>query len=1425
MLFVNKLKVLTLMACLVLVGQVFAEWDGESMTQATPQKIDNVDYYIIDSEEKLAWFANESNKNHTGAFSKNAKLMKDLDMGSHLWIPICAGAGGTGINKVTYCKYGGIFDGNGHTISNLKMVSSELEDIDSLYVQNVGFIGAFTGTLQGLTLENVIVLGQGNGGRYVQQSTSNNAYSKPVSIGTLVGWSSGTVQNCRAIGEIVTSGVGQSVGGLVGNSMGGSITGSISEVSVDASGVAYAGGIVGYTKNTVTISSCVYAGSGVHAEGSGEINGKTYVSQAGAVVGNAFEGSSVTLTDVYYDNTGVENVSGRNGKQVKGDVTGLSDLNNEEVVCILNGGTWDENELKCVNANSSDWSVGVSKLSFRGSDGYKITFDANGGEFPIGAKTSKGVALNAPISAEEITTPLPLGDEVAFAGWATSADASEPDEDLGTVTGPTTIYAVWKLINVYTITFDANQGTFPDGETTKEVRVVEGGKISEEGFAVPEKITIDNKTYFFTGWALTQKDLLPAEAIPDTVHLADLTVDEEKTIYAVWTAAQIVTVTFNPNGHGTTLIDYVNVDKGQPTNKPVDPTPNNGYSFLRWCETSTPCETEFNFGSPIQNNITLYASWNPLSYDITYNLNGVETTHNNPLKYTVESSFTFKEPALTEGKEFKGWFYDDNLSDPAKSISAGTTGDKTVYAKWSIASYKVTYRAGNNGTGEVLPVTTQYGESVVLEGKSYTREGYVQDGWSRTDGGSKAFDFGENYVVRANTELYPHWVLAYTITYLPGADEGISGEIEAGTKVIDVPFELSSETFTREGYTQDGWMTTEDGNAVEYALGATYTDNAALTLYPHWVAVYTITYAPGEDAGVTGEVAVGTKTEGEDATLSNIGFTREGYTQTGWKTENGSVTYDMGATYTTDASVTLYPIWEAEVYHVYYHNIEGATFETSNPETYTIEDIFPIALNSPSKTGFNFLGWFLSEDDAEPVDGIAAGSIGEANFYAKWSNPIEYTATYVLAGGSMEGNTSFTFTIVSGELPLATPTKDGYSFVGWLDNVTSDVETALPAGSFGNRTLMAQWSLLPIKVTASSGTFEYDGETHNATCSYEGTLPDGYSIEMEPSGSVQKVSDGIVPTSCTVVIKDESDNVVTDQFTKLTIVDGTISVVAKAVPYGAVTIYTDETGNRAVIDGEYTGEGVIEINDNIEVKEITFNREFATGSQVYSTIMFPFSIAKEKVIGGKFFGLKDVDENYKVSLTSKFGDVLEANTPYIVEATADRLTFDLKGDDKVVFNTTVKNAKKSSNGIWELLGTYEFRTWKADDYDIGRVYGFAAKTSDDPNSIGQFRMGRVGTIIKPMRAYLLYTPAKSKARALAKSLVMKASVLQAEAPDELNVVIDDDDGETTVIGKLNPATGEITIINNWYDMKGRRLNAKPTTRGIYYFNGKRVIVR
>lgn len=122
--------------------------------------------------------------------------------------------------------------------------------------------------------------------------------------------------------------------------------------------------------------------------------------------------------------------------------------------------------------------------------------------------------------------------------------------------------------------------------------------------------------------------------------------------------------------------------------------------------------------------------------------------------------------------------------------------------------------------------------------------------------------------------------------------------------------------FTRTGYTVTGWSTT-DGGAETHALGANYSTDANITLYPVWTAdTYTVTYKAGD--GATGSDQTATKTHDVDLTLANKAtgegwFTRANHEITGWSTNSdGSTTdYALGATYSTESALTLYPVWES----------------------------------------------------------------------------------------------------------------------------------------------------------------------------------------------------------------------------------------------------------------------------------------------------------------------------------------------------------------------------------------------------------------------------------------------------------------------------------------------------------------------------------
>jgi len=141
-----------------------------------------------------------------------------------------------------------------------------------------------------------------------------------------------------------------------------------------------------------------------------------------------------------------------------------------------------------------------------------------------------------------------------------------------------------------------------------------------------------------------------------------------------------------------------------------------------------------------------------------------------------------------------------------------------------------------------------------------------------------------------------------------------------------------------------------------------------------------------------------------------------------------------------------------------------------------------------------------------------------------------------------------------------------------------------------------------------------------------------------------------------------------------------------------------------------------------------------------------------------------------------------------------------------------------------------------------------SNTSSEVAKIGKFLRAGAGAYIDPMRGYLYNTQAEEQTstpqasrRLLAKSAnlstqtasisngsgfnSMEVDFVEREVEVDVETETVPEVEETTVISKVNPISGGIKAVNGWFDMRGRKLNAKPTTKGIYYFNGKQVIVR
>lgn len=117
-----------------------------------------------------------------------------------------------------------------------------------------------------------------------------------------------------------------------------------------------------------------------------------------------------------------------------------------------------------------------------------------------------------------------------------------------------------------------------------------------------------------------------------------------------------------------------------------------------------------------------------------------------------------------------------------------------------------------------------------------SRTGYTFRGWALSSSATTAtHQPGSTFSASPGTNtLYAVWsVITYTVTYYPGEDG--TGNSFSRQKTYNVALTLAGASFTRTGYTQTGWATS-DGGAQAYALSASYTANASVALYPVWTA-------------------------------------------------------------------------------------------------------------------------------------------------------------------------------------------------------------------------------------------------------------------------------------------------------------------------------------------------------------------------------------------------------------------------------------------------------------------------------------------------------------------------------------------------------------------------------------------------------------
>lgn len=139
-----------------------------------------------------------------------------------------------------------------------------------------------------------------------------------------------------------------------------------------------------------------------------------------------------------------------------------------------------------------------------------------------------------------------------------------------------------------------------------------------------------------------------------------------------------------------------------------------------------------------------------------------------PIVVNAKIEITVPGAAYTrEGYIQKGW----------STVKAGTrkhadlggtykvTGNKTLYPYWEVIEYTLTFAPGANGVGDAQTETIEYGKTAYFPVGAFTREGYIQIGWSTVDGGEKEYNLtGRTPKIANDTTFYPVWAKCdYTV--------------------------------------------------------------------------------------------------------------------------------------------------------------------------------------------------------------------------------------------------------------------------------------------------------------------------------------------------------------------------------------------------------------------------------------------------------------------------------------------------------------------------------------------------------------------------------------------------------------------------------------------------------------------------------------
>ncbi|MBO7295795.1 MAG: InlB B-repeat-containing protein, partial [Clostridia bacterium] len=409
----------------------------------------------------------------------------------------------------------------------------------------------------------------------------------------------------------------------------------------------------------------------------------------------------------------------------------------------------------------------------------------------------------------------------AFDGWYTEKNSATGEKKSVIVAGSIgdiELYSSFALER-YTITYVGVENA--DNSHNRSYYMIDTAT-----FSISD---INRPGYIFAGWYADEARTVPAALNVFKGSMGDIT------LYAKW-ITKTYTITYDAMGgslpdNPTTYDITTSIVLAAPERP--------GYVFQGWYSDKIGGDMITEIQPGYVGDLTLYARWHAKQFSIQYVLEGGENAAENLTSYNITTKFSFAEPTK-RGYKFAGWFTDDAYTEKISGIGSGSVGNLTLYAKWELEEYTITYDvpADVEHENELKKYTVETDATELL---AASRNGYVFEGWYLDAKYTKAIAqipgiglIGDlTLYARFTPKQYYIWLgsdedNSHTVTFeLNGAGESFTQEV---TMINGLAF---PEIPVRDGYVFAGWFDNVacEGDLFDFSLPV----REDITLWAKWI--------------------------------------------------------------------------------------------------------------------------------------------------------------------------------------------------------------------------------------------------------------------------------------------------------------------------------------------------------------------------------------------------------------------------------------------------------------------------------------------------------------------------------------------------------------------------------------------------------------